>query len=207
MNLFKLVCLRANPNNSRRLLNSKLMRIRCWKRKKQQLNIDNCFLHTSTRLFLVLFFILMKWFCLTQEKVLQKQHLHVSRSIMLQFRMFQKVKYAWIVQMCSDWKRIYKTAQETTQLPKSARSNSRVVTMLSSQTALQKQVNADRKKNAVFLEYLSKSELWVNFGLSLHLSIFRTKRRMKRVFYPHCVVWTCLSWFAFMQNQTIHACC
>ena len=159
------------------------------------------------RLFLVLFFILMKWFCLTQEKVLQKQHLHVSRSIMLQFRMFQKVKYAWIVQMCSDWKRIYKTAQETTQLPKSARSNSRVVTMLSSQTALQKQVDVKKSKNAVFMDYLSKTELWVKSLVFVYLSIFRTKRRMKHIFYPHCVLWTCSSWFAFVQNQTIHACC
>ena len=51
LNWFKLVCILANPNNSHMLLNSKLMRIRFWKRKKQ-LNIDNCFLHTSMRLFL-----------------------------------------------------------------------------------------------------------------------------------------------------------
>ena len=44
LNLFKLVCIRAHPNNSRMLLNSKLMKIRFWKRKKKQLNIDNLLL-------------------------------------------------------------------------------------------------------------------------------------------------------------------
>ena len=39
--LFKLVCILAIPNNSRMLLQSKLIKIRFWKReKKQQLNID-----------------------------------------------------------------------------------------------------------------------------------------------------------------------
>ena len=80
------------------------------------------------------------------------------------------------------------TVQQTTQLPKSARSNSRVVTMLSYQTALPKQIDVEKSKNAVFDEYLSKPELWVKSLVFLYCSIFRTKRRMKHVFYPHCVL-------------------
>ena len=40
--VYKLVCIHANPNNSRMLLNSKLMRIRFWQKKKQ-LNMITAF--------------------------------------------------------------------------------------------------------------------------------------------------------------------
>ena len=39
LNLFKLVCTRAIPNNSRVLLHSKLMQIRFWKREKKSNSI------------------------------------------------------------------------------------------------------------------------------------------------------------------------
>ena len=61
-NFFKLVCIRSIPNNSRTLLQSDLMNIRFWKRKK------------TTAFFALqwdyswFFFVLMKWFSLSQKK-------------------------------------------------------------------------------------------------------------------------------------------
>ena len=58
-NLFKLVYIRSIPNNWRMLLQWKLIKIRFWKRKKELLSVI-CFLHTPTRLLLILFFVKFK---------------------------------------------------------------------------------------------------------------------------------------------------
>ena len=56
-------------------------------------------------------------------------------------------------------------------------------------------------KNANFIFYLSKTELWVKFGFFLYSSIFTTKSHMKHVIYPHFALSNCLNWFAFVQFQ------
>ena len=52
-----------------------------------------CFLHTTMRLFLVLYFVQMKWFSLT---IALSWHLYVSKHATLPFRMFWKRHVFWI---------------------------------------------------------------------------------------------------------------
>ena len=66
----KLVCIRAHPNNSRILLNSKLMKIRFWKRKKQ-FNFDNLLLSLHyNNIILVSFFCTNEMIQPDSEKIL-----------------------------------------------------------------------------------------------------------------------------------------
>ena len=81
-----------------------------------------CFLHTTMRLFLVLF-CTNEMIHFYSEKILQNWHLYVSKHTTFLLDCWEKdiyVFWSWMAQRRSLWKRVYKTAQQTTQLFSSA---------------------------------------------------------------------------------------
>ena len=91
-----------------------------------------------------------------------------------------------------------------------ARSSSFVVTVPSSEGHRWCMSILQTCKTAIFILYLSETELWVKFVFFLYSSIFTTKWHEACHLPSLCdslVLLNCLSWFAFVQFQTIHACC
>ena len=163
-NLFKLVCIRAIPNNSRMLLHSKLVKIRLWKRKKQ-LNID-IFVFFTLQYDYSWFFLFaqMKWFILTQKKYSKIGICMWANTQRFQLRCFEKdmcFAFEWLKDVLCE-REIIKMLSR----PRSCSivgSSSRVVTASSIGRTLVMQINGEMCKNAILLSTCQK----LNCGLSL----------------------------------------
>ena len=83
LNLLKLVCIRAIPNNSRMLPQSILMKIRFWKRKKSNSTLIFAFFTLQWDISRFFFFNKGNNSVLLRKKLRQVWHLHVSKHAVL----------------------------------------------------------------------------------------------------------------------------